>query len=440
MSTTSAPVAESQRIGLLDFLRGIAILGILTVNIYSFGLPTLGYFVPYAWGDIASLDAAAFSLSVFFFQQKMYPLLAFLFGVGIFLLTEKEERTGRSSMGIFFKRMGFLMLIGALHALLLWHGDILVWYSFAGIFAYLMRRMPTRWMLLLALFLAWGVTLFCCAPAIGAMSAFPDKAIPYLESFQQHPASFADAQEFVDRPYWENFSYLASHYMQTPKATALEAHYYANGSWLQIAPFRLLFYLHTLMTAFVGMIPLLTGIMMLGILAGRYGLLVGEATSSRPRWVAFFLGILIGIPLCLAGLWLVWIKHPAAMFASMTVMMMGGPLLAGLYILCLSRLYATPVGSWIGHPIECVGRMAMSNYLGNTLVFVFFFHGWGLGMYGHLDYAVLGFVVLASWAVQITLSVLWLRFFHFGPFEWVWRSATYGRLQPLRRRGHALGD
>ncbi len=440
MTTASAPVVESQRIGLLDFLRGAAILGILTVNVYSFGLPNLAYFVPYAWGDIGTLDSVAFSVSVFLFQQKMYPLLAFLFGVGIFLLSEKEERTGHGSLGIFLKRMGFLMLIGGLHALLLWQGDILVWYSFAGLFAYLMRRLPTRWMFPLALVFTWGVGLFCCSPMIGTMAAFPDQALPHLEAFRQHPASPEDARPFVHRPYWENFRYVAGNFTTTPKSTALEAHYYMEGSWLHILPLRILFYLHTFTSAFIGMIPMLTGIMMLGILAGRHGVLVGGEVGRRPRAIALLLGVLLGIPLCLAALWLIWIKHPAAMFGSMTLAMMGGPLLAGVYVILLSALYRSVLGRFLAHPVEAVGRMAMSNYLGQTIVFVLFFQGWALGWYGRLGYAQLGLIVLAAWGIQMALSVLWLRFFCFGPFEWLWRSATYGRLQPLLRRRHELGD
>jgi uncharacterized protein len=436
VNPASAPVAESERIGLLDFLRGVAILGILTVNVFSFGLPALGYFAPYAWGENTTADEIAFSVSVFLFQQKMYPLLAFLFGVGIYLIAEKEERGGRRSTGVYLRRMGLLVCMGLLHAVLLWHGDILVWYSCAGLVAYLMRHLSTRLLLIIAIFLTWGISLFCCGPLIGMMGAFPERTMPYLEVFQQHPANPSDAIQYIGRPYHVNYQYLSSHLMQSPNSTALEAHYYMDGSWLDLLPIRLRMYINTAFSAVKMFIPLLIGIMSFGILAGRFGVLAGAKTtaSRRSKWVAVILGLLIGLPLCAVGLWLVWIKNPAALYGSMTLTMIGGPLVAGLYIVLLSAFYSSAVGKAFAYPVECVGRMALSNYIGQTIVFVTIFHNWGLGWFGELGYAQLSSLVVVSWLVQGILSMLWLRFFQFGPLEWFWRSATYLRFQPLLRR------
>lgn len=148
---TDAPVAPGERIVSLDILRGFAVLGILIMNIQSYAMPGAAYFNPLAYGDLTGLNKWVWILSHIFADQKFMTLFSILFGAGIILMTGKVESKGRRSAGLHYRRTLWLLVIGLMHAYLLWHGDILVAYALCALVVFLFRRFSPKKLLIIGL-------------------------------------------------------------------------------------------------------------------------------------------------------------------------------------------------------------------------------------------------------------------------------------------------
>ena len=400
-----APIGASARAASIDVVRGVALLGILAVNIVMFAWPYEAYTKPApmlahdASGAPSTLATVSWGAMNVFFYQKMVFLFSMLFGAGVVFYARKfDEGPLSRGAGLWYRRMVWLLAIGLAHAFLLWYGDILVWYAVIGAsFVWWVRRWRP------AALLALGIPLIVLGLGmLTGMSALQASFAP--EEGQPNPVSF-DAE-------------LAAY----------------TGSYLDMLKHRafMLLFMYILMLPLM-MGPYVGGVMLVGQAMMKWGWLTGK---RRPRdyFVLAAIALPIGWGLAIfATLELLAAPEGSIPWRAASVLMFSGPP-GGIGTMALI------VGLWkIGalgsaaHALAAVGRMAFTNYLLQTVLCTTFFYSYGLGFYGRVTYPSLWLVVVGVWAINIILSLVWLRFFRFGPAEWLWRSLTYMRLQPMRR-------
>jgi uncharacterized protein len=404
MSATR-PIAAGERVELLDALRGLALFGILVVNMGAF---KADFFGPPRHDD--PLDVAATWLIAFGFQTKFYVLFSFLFGYGFSVQLARAAERGERAAGRYLRRLLGLLLLGLAHAILLFYGDILVTYAIFGLVLLLFRRVRGSVLVGLAAVLLFGsALLFAGLGALASTAGEPEPAEVARERDQQ-------AREAERR---------AAAYRGTPAEAIGE---------------RLREYPGTLAFALLGQGPTILAMFLLGLWAGRRRLAEHPEEHAPLLRRLLALGLHVGVPGALA-----WATYRTlygftfdARFLYAAALNFGtAPFLTAVYAIALATLWRD--GRWRARlaPLAPVGRMALTNYLLQSATGAFLFTGYGLALYGRVG-AALGLALsLAIFAAQVPLSAWWLRRFRFGPAEWVLRSLTYGRRQPFRIRAAA---
>jgi uncharacterized protein len=425
-----APVEKAARIESLDVLRGIAVLGILIMNIVAFGLPFQAYYNPMAAGGGTGVDLHVFEIVTVLFEGTMRGIFSMLFGVSIVLLTARMEQAGAGLMAaeIYFRRMLWMLVAGVIHwSLLLWSGEILFAYSLCGLVLFAVRKLDPRIHLAAVGFLLGIASVVKIAEyhdTVAAQAAFQS-----AEAARTAGASLTPEQERAIEA-WDG---IASHTELTPEAAQENRDIVGDSYWNAVvrqfpstyyfqwkqAPFWLLF----------DMMPF----MMFGMALYAWGILGGRA-PVRTYLLMMVGGYAVGLPLNIHELGLVEAAgfSPVGFAAadrtyeiSRLAMVIGH---LGLFLLMI-RL---GVLAALQRRLAAVGQMALSNYLTQTLICITLFYGFGFGLYESLARHQLYYVVAAIWIAQLIWSPIWLRHFRFGPFEWVWRSLTYWERQPLR--------
>ena len=381
-----APIPPAERAVSIDILRGFALFGILLVNMLDFAGPTFRAVPMSLWQ--APLDRATEWFVRVFAEGAFAPIFAGLFGVGVAL---QLRRSGTKRLPVMGRRYLWLLVIGLAHAMLLWRGDILTDYALAGLVLLVLALLPTRTLLRLA-----GI-LFAISVALSL------------------PGLFSNAEPFGARP--ERVAELISRY--------------GSGGYLELLRARLPEVLDGLAAYPIYTFPLVMWLFLGGVLLGRSGVLE-RPTEHRSRLVALLLVVLPAAVVFRALFGFLLLDWGVAERQFFTLNF-AGPLLAASYTFGLALLLADPAWRWRLAPLAAVGRMALSNYLGQTLIAVLLFHGYGFGLYGRVGPAWGLAATVAVFALQVALSVWWLRRFRFGPAEWAWRSLSYRRAQPWRR-------
>lgn len=403
------PVAATERIASIDVLRGVALLGILVMNIPFFALSYYGFMRPQVLGGFEGIDYAAWLGSHLFFDMKMMSIFSMLFGAGLMLMADRADQRGTSAAGVYYRRLGWLALIGLAHAYFLWYGDILFSYAVCGLVLYPARRLPT------AALLAIGVALITLgiliSVAFGGLFAFLRDA---------QPAEW-------DKVYVQ---FNPTEQMLADERAAM------LGSYAQYAPHNIghALEMHLKMMPMFG-VWRVAGLMFLGMAFYKSGFLTGGRTRGTYLG-ATLAGFGLGVPL-------VWIGASRLVrtdFDPVDLFLLnwhfngvGSVLVAVGWIGLVHLLLQIGVPRFISGSLGAVGRMALSNYLMQTLICTTLFCGWGFGLWGSLSRFELLGVVAAVWAVQLVASPIWLSRLRFGPAEWAWRSLTYWKLQPMRR-------
>jgi uncharacterized protein len=404
-----------RRIATLDVIRGVAVMGILAVNIVAFAMPEAAYLNPAAFGGHAGLDLAVWVFNLVAVDGKMRGLFSLLFGASMLLVMDRAAAKGESPARVHFSRMFWLFLLGEAHFILLWRGDILSHYAVVGCLAYFFRKLPPPKLIGLATILVALEVVLAAGFAFSVNSAEIAARAP-------HAAVSAVRQ---DQEFQRDFG--------VPSAEAL-----AGDLALHRGPYPALF-AHRLEEAIpmternlmlVGMETL--GYMLLGMACFKSGLLTGQwSRVSQLRWVAIGFGV--GIPAFAVIAWNVF-SHDFALFPLLFgVLALSTPVRVLMIVgwACLIVLL-TGSGGPIAARIAATGRMALSNYLGTSLLCSTLFYGYGFGLYGQLSRASLYLVVFAVWALMLLWSKPWLEHFRYGPFEWLWRSLARMRFQPMR--------
>ena len=412
--TSSAPAPRHLT---LDALRGVAVMGILAMNIIAFAMPQQAYLNPLAWGGTGAADLAIWAFNMVLVDGKMRGLFSLLFGASLMLVAEGAEAKGESAARVHVRRMAWLALFGLAHLYLIWFGDILLLYAAVGSVAFLFRHRAPE-----ALIRA-GILFVCANVVIAALSAG-------LFLFLQHAAAQPDALPRTIESYRATISGIGA-----PGSDAIAAEILAyRGGYGEILAYRIAGGSSPIsLLVFSGLETL--GFMLIGMALLRNGFLTGGWAPERYRRVAIR-AYLAGIPpmIALCAWCFASGFDPVTTFNAVQawampfrlVLVIGHAALA-LWLLARHRESA------LVRRIAAAGRAAFTNYLGTSLVMTTVFYGYGLGLFGHVSRAGLYGFVLGGWALMLLWSKPWLERFAYGPLEWLWRSLARGAVQQMRR-------
>ena len=407
-TTTLTPVSASERIDNLDVLRGLALLGIALMNVEYFTAPLADMASGIA-PDARGLDWLADAFVYVFVRGKFWTLFSLLFGMGFAVMLGRAAAAGRGFVPMYLRRTFGLLLIGLVHALLVWSGDILVSYALTALVLLLLfRNTPTErlW--------KWGGGIW--AVMIGLMLFFT--AMMTMGDGTQDPNASKAAAEAAD-------------------LRAAEVAAYSAGSYAAATAVRVRTFLH--MLGFnVFLVPMVLGMFLVGAWLVRSGAMAQPSGHRRLFVWMGWIGGVAGLALTVASVAIdpnpggTDQSSPATMLA-MTLHMAGSPLLSLGYI-AIVVLALERGASWL-RTLAPAGRMALTNYLAQSMAGTLVFYGYGLGLWGEVSRAWQVVGVAVFFALQVVLSRWWLSRFRYGPLEWTWRAFTYWQLPPMRRDG-----
>jgi len=389
-------------------VRGVAVLGILAINVTGFWGPTLSSFSP-AIPAPEPGGAAWFAFAFVVFEGKMRALFTLLFGASMLLFVEAAQRRGASGELMQVRRLLWLALFGYAHYLLLWWGDILFPYALCGLVALAMRRLSPA-----ALAIA-GLTLFVVSHGMNAIGDLPGIAAEQrVLAGHGSPAEVAEQVGMIARIAAENLSDIRILNAGFGDAVRLR---------LSTAPFLPF---ETATITFTETLPL----MLLGMALLRTGFFTGgwsERTLRRIAWGGIGLGG--GLTVALLG----WVMEhgfpPRAMFAAINDLSALPHLLMAMgYAAVLMLAWPHISASATGQALAAAGRCAFTNYLGTTILMTALFSGWGLGLGPELPRGWLPAFVLLGWAAMLAWPRWWLGRFGTGPLETLWRRLTWLRV------------
>jgi uncharacterized protein len=427
------PVEEKQRFLTLDVLRGLAVLGILLANILDFGYSEVG-----ATGEAVTEFSAVDSIVLFcvgaFVDSKFFSIFSMLFGIGLALQYARAKSRGRPFIPTYRRRLGILLVFGIAHGVLLLATDILAFYAVIGFVALLFRRATQK-------------TLILSSVALLVLS------LPVLVSLAvKYPDLLTHSE-----PDWDQLARERRVELNLPEGGALgdsnasprdhELRFYAfmadkqrifsSGSWTEMT-------FHRTATFFLVVMPLrfclvtwrCLALFLLGIFFYRKGWFLDSDRDRGVYWGmvvgGFVLGLLLqGIAMMALSAGSLEDPATAAIFLSGVIIGPVGLALAysgGTALFCLNKGWRRRL-----QPLASTGRMALTNYLGQSVICGFLFYSYGLRLYDSLSPSTVEFLALLIFSFQVVFSSIWLRQFRFGPFEWVWRRLTYRKIQPMRR-------
>jgi len=409
--------AQPRRIVTLDIVRGVAVMGILAMNIVAFAMPPQAYMNPIAYGVEGAADLAVYVFNFIFIDGKMRGLFSFLFGASMLLVVQLAEAKGESARSVTLRRQLWLLAFGMIHFYLIWYGDILIGYALIGLAAFAFRSMEPRRLVRLGIALVLVQALI-----MGAMAGFAN----YLAVVVAGANPTADQLQT-----WQEMT----REIAVPGPERLrEIMGLHLGPWTgivheQVTKHAAMPFVFTLVFGWETLAYMLFG--MAGL---KSGFLTGDWTSRRyARWAAVALAVAVPAYALFAAMLLSsGFAVPAIFTWAMAATVPFRPLMVVAYAALI--VLATRGGGRLVERIAASGRAAFTNYLGTSLVMTFVFYGWGLGYFGALSRAELWLVVLAMWAVMLGWSKPWLDRFNYGPFEWLWRSLARWQVQPMRKR------
>jgi uncharacterized protein len=430
------PSVLSGRLDIVDIVRGIALLGILLLNIPYFSME------PYqseAWNqDTSSVNFWVHAVNMIFFEGKMRALFSMVFGAGILLFTMNKEQSGKSATGLFYKRMGWLVLFGLAHAhLLLWMGDILYFYGLIGMLAFLFRKMKPA-------YLAIGVPLVAIISFVSGtlfMQSIRAKYLDYKEvqALVETGAEIGEKEEAALAAWKEVQKEMLPNKEEVKEKTLL-----IKGSYAQVAEVVRKKAFESQTKYLIFNVWDMLALMLLGMALYKWGFFTLQWSQAQYRktiWIGYGVGFPMVIfsfvynkvhfPNVESGLafikthsiiWVDLLYH----FQRILIMM--------AHVAVVMLLYQKGYMQKLMGALKAVGQLAFTNYVMHSVICTLVFFGYGLNQYATWNYYQLYFLVFAVWAFQLIFSPLWLKYFLFGPLEWLWRSLTYGKWQPFVRK------
>ena len=419
---------ENERIESLDVLRGFALLGILVVNILGFGLTSAAFVDPGIFlTPFEGLDSLVWALVELTSEGAMRTLFSILFGAGVVLFVSGPRA---KSGGLHYRRNFWLLVFGLIDMyVLLWLGDILITYALGGAALWLIRNWKPRKLIILASFLLLLGTLQNLAFKI-SLDVARDAAVVMEQAEIAEVEVDAETQGLAQA--WIEFEKINLAEIEgIQDEIEARSHSYRSAfeynieraSELLLFNIPFIFFLDALMMMVVGMV-----LYKLGILEGKRE----TGFYFKMMWAGFCVGLLINA-------YEVW----ACVSSGMDVLKTNpyfrptyhlGRLAMGLGYLGLILWFIK--SNWMQSlraRLACVGRMALTNYLMQSLFGLLIFTGAGLGLIGKLSWSQVYLIVPPIWLFQLIISPWWLKHFYFGPVEWLWRYLTYLKLPKMRR-------
>lgn len=418
------PVDSSERLALLDVLRGFALCGVFVSNTVMWFSGRAYMTRPQMEAAMASaswLDSAILYAHSALVSGKFITIFSFLFGLGFSVQMMRAEARGATIAPLYMRRLGVMFLIGGVHLLGLWLGDILTTYAALGFALLLFRERGDKTLLI------WAVILIFVAPVVVSSAM---KFLPALLSGGTEGGAEA-AKAAMERA-------------DQARAETLEA--FSSGTYLEVVRANARYFFGRFFQNLVPFLFALLGRFLLGLMAGRRRLF-----HDAPQHLGFFRELFrwslgIGVLASAAGLVVQYMVRQKMMDPQAPWLVLLNPVrqlnevgVATVYVTGLVLLFQREAWQRRLMVLAPVGRMALTNYLSQTVINLFIYYGLGLGLIGKLGPAACIGLTLAIFAVQVVLSRWWLARFRFGPAEWLWRSLTYGKAQPMRQSAASAG-
>jgi uncharacterized protein len=401
-TTTMAPISNKDRIQVIDILRGLALLGIILVNVHEISYSWLVTEVTGRAGD----RWAQFIIDTFF-VNKFYTLFSFLFGLGMAIQMVRAKRKGNSFIRLYANRLFWLLIFGLVHAIFIWDGDILATYALIGIFLLLLRNFKPKTLIILT------IVLLVVQTGINIASLYLDDTW-----------AAANPQNYLAEYQWEVDLYQNASYAEI-SANRLENTLEVENPWLNLlAPFYLVYERLDVLGAFL------------------FGLAVGklrwfdEIEIKLNLWKKIFRWAMpIGLGINIAGGILTYLGSTQT---AITQLYDIGLLLLQLGATPLTLGYISGI-VLLGRKFNALtifassGKMALTVYLTQSIILTLIFYSYGLGLFYTIGSAQALLLGAGIYVIQLIVSIIWMRYFRFGPVEWLWRSLTYRRKQPMKR-------
>jgi len=384
------PIAETERLSALDFIRGLALLGVLLVNALSaFGISLFEHIL----GSHLHQDRVNLTVDMIIaglIEFKAIALFTLMFGIGIGVQAERAATRSISVSRFLVRRFLVLLAFGLVHMFLIWNGDILTLYAICGLLIVPLLRLHT------VLLVVLGV----------AIIALPIK-LPF--------AGLWHITEPVIRAH-----------------AALATRVYSEGSLIDILELRWREAWQFIMPLLIDTLPTTFGLMLLGVAAWRASVVREPGKHQGLLWAILVVGLTVG---GVTRSLLVFSRSTGQPVAIPPLFDLVSPdvLLALAYAAGLFLWLRSPLGGPIISTISAAGQMALSNYLAQSVILSFIFYSYGFGLFGRLGSAVVAILCLIIYAGQLVVSRVWLSHYRFGPIEWLWRSLTYGHRQRMLR-------
>lgn len=385
------PTSLTERVDGLDFLRGIALLGIFIANMLHFHSPST-YIDPYTWYTVPS-EQAAFHFIDVFVEASFYPLFAMLFGYGLNMQYEKSLKNNSQFAPFMARRMSVLLVFGLIHGLLIWFGDVLFTYAVMGFIMIAAVRIPRKWLVTIAL----------------ALYIIPTAALYVLLKIVR----MADPDSVLD-------GYVDIQQIEL----AISA--YAHGTWGEIFKFRAgEFLISGVGNSLLGVVIILP-LIMLGAAFSKYKMVERSMEMKKKLLVTMIVFITAGVVLKNIP----FLTGPKFEDIMITQTLFGGPVLTIGYAALLLLLWHIPFLKIVTKPFTAVGRMALTTYILQSVIATLIFYSYGAGLYGKVDVLTGTWLAVGIFAIQVIFANLWLSKFRMGPLEFIWRKFSYGKNLP----------
>ncbi len=399
------PSSSKQRIEVIDALRGFAILGILLANILSWS--GLKYTALTELKQLPSfhIDLLVYHLNGIFVDTKFYTIFSLLFGIGFYLQFNKNRNKQSEFMPIYYRRLGFLMLFGLIH-MFFWSGDILFIYALVGFVFVQFRNLDNKTILKIAI-------LSFIAPL------FIDAAMIYIS-----PGYLVPSQKLALKTYFD----ISPQEVTEP---------FKNGSFWDVISMNF----HNLKWRWFDLLPSgrffkIFSFFLLGFYLMSTNYFIEKAYSIKRLFVYIVVGLSFTL-LAKSDFIVGNMAHFSSNWGNVlykTLFSFGQVNLAFAYISILTIVYKTNIGKKLMVGLKFVGRMSFSSYLSHTVFGIIIFYPFAIGYYGEFSLWQVEVIAIIIYAIQVLLAKMWLSYFTFGPFEWLWRSLTYGEILPIKKK------
>lgn len=401
------PVRKKERFAILDILRGFALVGIAVANFPEFALFT--FLKPDAVAAMPTGEADRWVrfLQYVFVDGKFYTIFSLLFGIGFSIIISNAMRRGASGFRIFYRRMAILLGFGFVHLMFIWSGDILMLYALMGMLLPLFRNCSDRTLL------SWAAVLLFVPVIIDFACEFAGVSLSAgVVRLQQH---YCAKYGITD----DNFAY----WLRDADSYGGVFQFLVQGALVRVQEF-----------VDGNRYFKVMGLFLIGFCIGRRRMYAHTVMRRRMLRRVALAGCFAGLPLSVVYAWSAVNGHPWGNAAHSLLYFVSVYIVGFAYVAAICLVYNRHPRARVFSLFSAPGRMALTNYIGQSVWGMAIYYGIGLGLGASMGLSLVVPVAVGVWLVEALFSLLWLRFFNFGPLEWIWRMLTYGRRFPLLQK------